>query len=511
MKAIIIFILITNAAYSSFFNDSLEVNKEYSLLTNPTKTDAKYIITVSGQYSQWGGTVNKGVGNDAVWYNETPVYGIPMVDNILNELFKDPIWFGDTTLFTIPIINEQFSMKEYLGFRLNGEPLPALERDTLSHTYQIEFIGTGEPLIFELWDYAYDTETQTRESKYKDNNGMLYINIKEVLENKEENCGYKILQNNDLKNTVLLRAKIDEKFENTIYLNGQPTEILNIICGNKAKRRQKNLYLIDNSFSMYNPINIEDLTPKIDLIKYINKGIFNDSSSSYYTFNQDEIKKIDVDQINSQSPKGNTELYSSLIQMIDKAETGSNIILITDSFTSEDTNFKHELIDKIHKRKDLSFYSLVLVNDENILDQNSINEMIYIASQFSLFQVMTINTASQFIESIISLQSAIINDDCCTAVVEIDKCNADQMHTLVQWANGAKNYYFHIPCEELEFSQNVISKRIINNEKIELKGKLIYDVYGNQLKVNSTDELNNGIYLIQDINSEYKEIINIRR
>jgi hypothetical protein len=150
------------------------------------------------------------------------------------------------------------------------------------------------------------------------------------------------------------------------------------------------------------------------------------------------------------------------------------------------------------------------VNEANKKDQNSLNDMLAVAKEFSFFRIATVTNTNNFITEILSLQSLVFNDDCCTAIIEIEACQ-DNEEKNVRWVNGSQDFYFQIPCEELGFAQNTIPKRIINKDNIDLSGKLVYDIYGNQLRANSTIELNNGIYLIQDINSQFHEIINIRR
>ncbi|MCB0703611.1 MAG: hypothetical protein KDC55_12965, partial [Ignavibacteriae bacterium] len=234
------------------------------------------------------------------------------------------------------------------------------------------------------------------------------------------------------------------------------------------------------------------------------------AQSDYYLFSEGIIKKVELDKISSQNPAGNTELYSSLIQMIDIAEEGGNIILITDSYGSSFDSNLSKLIDKIKERLDLSFFALVLVNEANKKDQNSLNEILEVAKEFSFLRIATVTNTDNFISEVLSLQSLVFNDDCCTAIIEIEACR-DIEEKNVHWINGSQDYYFQIPCEEIGFAQNTISKRIINNDNIDLSGKLVYDIYGNQLRLSSTIQLNNGIYLILDTNSKYHEIINIRR
>ena len=75
---LLLLIICSHLSFASFFNDSLEVDKEYSIQTKQTRTDATYRITVSGEYSQWGNSIDPGIGNDAVWYNDVPRYGLPV-------------------------------------------------------------------------------------------------------------------------------------------------------------------------------------------------------------------------------------------------------------------------------------------------------------------------------------------------------------------------------------------------------------------------------------------------
>ena len=138
------------------------------------------------------------------------------------------------------------------------------------------------------------------------------------------------------------------------------------------------------------------------------------------------------------------------------------------------------------------------------------NEILEVAKEFSFFRIATVTNTDNFISEILSFQSLVFNDDCCTAIIEIEACR-DNEEKNVHWINGSQDYYFQIPCEEIGFAENSIPKRIINNDNIDLSDKLVYDIYGNQLRVSSTIELNNGIYLIQNTNSEFHEIINIRR
>lgn len=45
---ILLILLFTQISYASFYSDSLQVKKEYSIQSKATRTDARYIITING-------------------------------------------------------------------------------------------------------------------------------------------------------------------------------------------------------------------------------------------------------------------------------------------------------------------------------------------------------------------------------------------------------------------------------------------------------------------------------
>lgn len=125
-----------------------------------TRSDARYRLTVSGTYSQWPQFPDCH-GVDAVWVYDVPQQEIDAYrwppKTILGAPFVEiPNWVGDSTVYSFPPVGFgvnpilELSFRKYLGFRLNGEPLPAMTIDKTFHRYQVVMAGTGEPLRMEI-------------------------------------------------------------------------------------------------------------------------------------------------------------------------------------------------------------------------------------------------------------------------------------------------------------------------------------------------------------------------
>ncbi|GBD07728.1 hypothetical protein HRbin21_01560 [bacterium HR21] len=161
----------------------LESRSGAPVFSPPTEAGKRYRITVEGTYRMWSrGT---GFGVDAVWYNDIPQFGVPSVDDAFRTLFREPIWVGDTTEYSFPSIpgvfsGFAFSMRKYVGFRFNDQPLPALPLDTLNHRYQIEAAGTGAPFKFQILDSVYSIPDEAVVPRYNDNRGQLRVTIEEI-------------------------------------------------------------------------------------------------------------------------------------------------------------------------------------------------------------------------------------------------------------------------------------------------------------------------------------------
>ena len=202
MKMFYLLIAILVLNFLSLHSQSYEMYKLDSksgevLFSQPTKIGSKYLITIEGKYNQWSQSTNKGFGVDAVWYNDIPTFGNVALDTYIESLLKDPIWLGDEKTFTIPSIEPilegfKFGLKQYTGFRLNGEPLDAFPVDAITHRYQVEKVGTGAPFYFQILDSVYNLVNERTEARYDDNVGSLMVTIEEIKDTSAVICGLEV-------------------------------------------------------------------------------------------------------------------------------------------------------------------------------------------------------------------------------------------------------------------------------------------------------------------------------
>ena len=169
-----------------------------AVVTPPTRSGARYRITVQGSYSQWPQVANcRGV--DAVWVYDVPQEEIDAFRwpprKVLGTTFVEiPHWVGDSTVYAFPPkglgINPMFeiSFRKYLGFRINGEPLPPQPLDMTFHRYQHTMAGTGEPLRFQIVDSTYNIAQGAVVPRYEDNCGELSIEVEEILDKDVNIC-----------------------------------------------------------------------------------------------------------------------------------------------------------------------------------------------------------------------------------------------------------------------------------------------------------------------------------
>ncbi|MBU3680052.1 MAG: VWA domain-containing protein [Candidatus Kapabacteria bacterium] len=194
--------LVTSALQAQFpVTRTLSSRSPDAVVTPPTRPNARYRVTVRGTYSQWPQFTDcRGV--DAVW-----VYDVPQAEidafrwpprRVLGAPFVEiPHWVGDSTVYAFPPkglgMNPLFeiSFRKYLGFRINGEPLPPMPIDQTFHRYQHTMAGTGEPLRFQIVDSTYNVMQGAVIPRYEDNCGELTIDVEEILDKDVNICDVK--------------------------------------------------------------------------------------------------------------------------------------------------------------------------------------------------------------------------------------------------------------------------------------------------------------------------------
>jgi hypothetical protein len=169
-----------------------------AVVTPPTRSDARYRVTVRGTYSQWP-QFKDCHGVDAVWVYDVPQEEIDAFrwppQKVLGSTFVEiPHWVGDSTIYAFPPKSLgvtplfEISFRKYLGFRINGEPLPPMPIDRTFHRYQHTMAGTGQPLRFQIVDSTYDIDQRTVIPRHEDNCGELTIEVEEILDKDVNIC-----------------------------------------------------------------------------------------------------------------------------------------------------------------------------------------------------------------------------------------------------------------------------------------------------------------------------------
>jgi hypothetical protein len=169
-----------------------------AVVSPPTRPDARYRVTVSGTYSQWP-QFKDCHGVDAVWVYDVPQEEIDAFrwppQKVLGTTFVEiPHWVGDSTIYAFPPRNLgltplfEISFRKYLGFRVNGEPLPPMPIDRTFHRYQHTMAGTGQPLRFQIVDSTYDINLRTVIPRHEDNCGELTVVVEEILDTDVNIC-----------------------------------------------------------------------------------------------------------------------------------------------------------------------------------------------------------------------------------------------------------------------------------------------------------------------------------
>ncbi len=303
---LILFVFSANVLFAQF-PIKIEVNSDGSISESPvTKEGVKYIITITGTYSMWP-QFEDCHGADAGY-----VYDVPQeeIDNLRwppeyievggfkIELVKLPHWVGDPKVWSIPpeeISTPMFKMsfRDYKGFRIDGEPIPNTGFQELTHRYQIEKIGTGNPFIFQILDSNRSIIEERTVPRYEDNCGFLTIDIEEVIVNNDDddeefdisvgNVDFR--RNNDGKidgRKIEVSIEIEDSTEidgskniledipidniGIIYDGKIICDIDSIICNERTEPVSIGL-LIDRTESMGGPISEEDMTQRMSASK----------------------------------------------------------------------------------------------------------------------------------------------------------------------------------------------------------------------------------------------------
>lgn len=141
--------------------------------SNQTRASVLYTITIEGTYSMWPQYDARGV--DASYVYDVPAAILAELKWPPPSLLPLPVWVGDSTAF--PLVT--FRIVDFVGFRVNDNPLPDVGYIPGMHRYQIIVPGTGDNFTFKFLDSAYSVAEGRVLPRYDDNSGGLVVTIEE--------------------------------------------------------------------------------------------------------------------------------------------------------------------------------------------------------------------------------------------------------------------------------------------------------------------------------------------
>lgn len=481
-KITIILILISPIVNCDlFYKDSLDSKSELIKYTESTKPNAMYKIKVYGEYSQWSLSEPKGKGNDAVWFFDLPKYGNIIVDNFVKNLITKPLWFGDTTIYNIPIVNQKFSMIDYVGFRVNDRPLPMSDIDTVHHEYFLELKGNGSPISFQIWDYVQNTNTNSREARYEDNEGKLFVEVEEILDYKPDNCGILSFQSGNLTQ-IILRAELDLTKSVEVFINGIKANNIMIECGDTLGVINTSTILIDNSGSMNNPLDFTSNQSKYEITK-----------QELEKFKYDSLINKDFLYLNeTKEASGNTELLRKIYDIIDLIPFNGNLIVFTDGYSEKDKQYIDSIKKKLQVRTNIKLYLQLYLTDDFRKDKRKIDFYKNFISYFKDGKLFTASNREELFENIKKLSKIVLKDNCCYISFILPECDED---LNIEVVNDINNFYYTYTCSNVNFTSYAIPILINSMEdlKIDFSKYDIYSVYGELLQKGYFEK---GIYLL---------------
>lgn len=479
----LLFVLLSYSTALAQFPVSIKLDAKSpsQKFTASTQKGLKYRITVSGTYSQW--PQYKGQGVDAAYVYSVPQEEInalrwppkeiivPIIGTKIKVL-DIPHWVGDPTQYPpqnlldlIPGLQVKIVFRQYLGFRVNGLPIdPAPVFDSVTHRYQIEMIGDGNPFMFQILDSTFNIAQEKVIGRYEDNSGELNVLVEALKTNDINICSLDPIYDNNKKIVgIKLQASILQLDNSTssgkrniltdptqlaIHENGKFICPDSIRCGDRTKSIAAG-FVFDRSGSMMGPISEDDNTQRIVASKrafnnFIDKMqpkdeamviSFSDTVTVNQTWTSD--KNLLKGAVNSLNPDGFTAFNKALINAIDSVRNQKNpqkaIIALTDGANNRPPYGK-DVFQKIHELKagNLPIYVIALGLDrESPEDMRGLDtlKMIADSSKGKLYEV---NNAASLDSIYNQLNKDISEDECCTIYFKIAPCKdkSDSIRTI---------------------------------------------------------------------------------
>ncbi len=346
----------------------LESRSGAPVYSPPTEQGKRYRIIVEGTYRMWSRST--GFGVDAVWYHDIPQFGIPSIDSGFAQLFRQPLWVGDTTEYSFPSIpgvfrGFAFSLRRYVGFRLNDQPLPPLPLDSVNHRYEIELPGTGQPFKLQILDSVYSIPDEAVQPRYDDNRGQLRVTIEEIPPVDISVCNIKVRQVApgyiavqvdagilvvDTSSATGIRNVLAEVSQLGVVENGRFICPDSLICRGGRLDTVAIVFVLDRSGSMNEPVSdtdpvrrwpaaVRSLNLFLDSLR-VPAWLSLISFADDITLDQDwTLDKAAIRaRVNALTPQGRTRFYGALLAAFQQLQAKNRypgyIIALTDGINN---------------------------------------------------------------------------------------------------------------------------------------------------------------------------------
>lgn len=451
------------------------------VLSPPTRSDARYRITVTGTYSQWPQFADcRGV--DAVWVYDVPqeeidAYRWPPKTVLGRPFVEIPHWVGDSTRYGFPPSGLgipplfEISFRKYLGFRINGEPLPPMPLDPVFHRYQHVMSGTGSELSFRIIDSTYNVAQGAVIPRYEDNCGMLTVVVEEILPSDVNICDAQVITQGSQTIGLRIDASIVQLDSNTLsgtrnaFLNKEQLGVVadgkficpdSLVCDTSRTVPISICLVVDVSGSMLDDVRYDNVMIKrIDALKRsihaFMRRLKPGDSLCLIQFNEtvrlSQNWTADTTRIGTALDRlvaaGYTAFYQALIQGCRKlaahARANKALVAITDGLDNDVTTSTSDVFREV-RAANVPVFLMALGftgTPDEVAALDTMRQFVAAAPSGKVYQI---TTGKELEDVYTQIAENFAKDECCKLYVRIPPCDRGQSRRIVRliYAEGGR-------------------------------------------------------------------------
>ncbi len=437
------------------------------LQSPPTRTDARYRITVSGTYSQWPQFADCH-GVDAVWVYDVPQEEIDAFrwppSSLLGSPFVTiPHWVGDSTTYSFPPAAMgmqplfELSFRKYLGFRINGEPLAASRLDRTLHRYQHERAGTGAPFTVQILDSTYNVVQGRVIPRYEDNCGELTVTIEEIVDRDINICDVApVIVDGE---TIGIRVDAAVFQRDTTAVDGRKNILVSqdqlgivdngrficpdsLVCDSGRTSPLSIGLIVDVSGSMGEPVEYDGHTmSRLEAVKrtlhtfmrtlHAGDSLFLLTFSTTIVLSQDwtadtaQLGRV-IDEL---QPLENTSLHAALIEGLEKIAThqrdGRVLIALSDGLNNQDPKSADPVLAAI-RSSNVPLYLVALGFAQSQQEQAGLAAMRGFVAAAPRGRLYEVHTGDELNAVYTEMAESMQTEECCRLYFPLKPCDLGQ-------------------------------------------------------------------------------------